>query len=320
MKKYQCILIFVTFSHFLYGQNGSLNLYNSELKRLANEISNRIVAKGKKKVAVWDFTDISGEVGALGQYTAEKISIHLTNAGGDYQMIDRQHLETIRKELKMKANGSIAPNTNSEEGTKILGQFLGADAIVTGKISIFGTYCDISVKVLDATTAALIVASDGEVQIDDRMRDFLGVPRNTSNPNDIGIDKNSIRGSMGSNELMNSNKSQNTKCNEKKIADYCFRNNSDSQLQIILTPYYRDKESGYLHSGETSKLILSQRLQQCFYNLEVERFSNFKYKILTDINSSYRLDSNILEGNFALNPCESKTYVIEQYMIPQNKK
>ena len=314
MKTLLTILISILCQN-LFGQSSSINTYNIELKRLANEISSKIVSKGKKKIAVWDFTDVSGQVGSLGQYTAEKISIHLTNASNDFQMVDRQHLETLRREGKLKANGSIAPNTDTKEGTIILGQYLGADAIVTGKISLFGTYCDISVKVLDATTAALIVASDGEVQIDDRMRDFLGVPRNPNNPNDIGIDPRGIKGSMGSNETINANKNQTTKCAENNWGDYCFRNNSVYKVKILLYPQKFQKGTPPSWDGTNQEMILSPGLQQCFYNLDAGYYARFDY-VLYYFDNTGNINQAI-KGGFTVNPCQSKTSTIDNNMFPK---
>lgn len=319
MKVSTIILLSSILCQNLFGQNTSVNAYNNELKRLANEISNKIVLKGKKKVAVWDFTDVSGQVGTLGQYTAEKVSIHLTNASSNYQMIDRQHLETIRKEIRMEKEGSFKVDLNSEEGTRKLGQFLGADVIVTGKISLFGTYCDISIKVLDATTAALIIASDGEVQLDDRMRDFLGVPRNPNNPNDIGIDPRGIKGSMGSNEIINSNKNKTTKCAENNWGDYCFRNNSAHKIKITLYPQKFQKGQPPSWDGTNQEMILPPGLQQCFYNLDAGYYARFDYVIYYMDNVGNIRGNVVMKGGFTVNACQSKTSTIDNNMIPKEE-
>ncbi|MFM2269705.1 MAG: hypothetical protein RL757_3146, partial [Bacteroidota bacterium] len=105
--------------------------FDSELEKLTSQIAQKINNKGKKKVVIWDFTDADGGTSKLGKYISEEVSISLTNAATTFQMMERQHLNTLLKENKLKSEGLI-----DEITAKKLGQLQGIDAIVTGNLSI----------------------------------------------------------------------------------------------------------------------------------------------------------------------------------------
>jgi hypothetical protein len=61
-KKPLLIIVLILFSNISFCQTD----FDSKLSILSDTIANKINLKGKKKVAVWDFTDADGQTTTLG--------------------------------------------------------------------------------------------------------------------------------------------------------------------------------------------------------------------------------------------------------------
>jgi TolB-like protein len=125
--------------------------YEKEIEQLSSQMAEKIAAKGKKSVAVVDFTDLEGNVTQLDQFIAEEFSVALAGVGKGFRVIDRTRLMSIIKENKLAATGLIDPATVSK-----LGKIAGVDALVTGTLTPFGDNVRLTVKVLDSETADII--------------------------------------------------------------------------------------------------------------------------------------------------------------------
>ncbi len=127
---------------------------DQELRDLATQLAQKITKSGKKTVAVVDFTDLQGTVTELGRFLAEELSVCLSQQASGFQVIDRTYLKTILREHKLDASGLIDPATASK-----LGEITGVQALITGTITPLGDNVSLSVKVLNATTEAIIAAT-----------------------------------------------------------------------------------------------------------------------------------------------------------------
>ena len=132
--------------------------YEKEINRLSSEIADKIAASGVKKVAVVDFTNIEGNVTALGRFIAEEFSVALAESGKDFQVVDRTHLKSIIKEHKLSKTGLIDPDTARQ-----LGKIAGVEALITGSLTPFGDSVRLVVKVLNTETAAIIGSKRGNI-------------------------------------------------------------------------------------------------------------------------------------------------------------
>ncbi|MCI5157099.1 MAG: hypothetical protein D3906_01420 [Candidatus Electrothrix sp. AUS1_2] len=130
--------------------------YEKEIEQLSAAMAEKIAAKGKKTVAVVDFTDLEGNVTQLDRFIAEEFSVALASSGKGFRVIDRTHLKSIIKENKLSATGLIDPAT-----ARKLGKIAGVDALVTGTLTPFGDNVRVTVKVLDSDTADIIDAAKG---------------------------------------------------------------------------------------------------------------------------------------------------------------
>jgi TolB-like protein len=132
--------------------------YEKEIEQLSSQLAEKIAGKGKKTVAVVDFTDLEGNVTQLDQFIAEEFSVALAGTDKGFRVIDRTRLKSIIKENKFAATGLIDPATASK-----LGKIAGVDALVTGTLTPFGDTVHLTVKVLDSDTADVIDSAKGDI-------------------------------------------------------------------------------------------------------------------------------------------------------------
>ena len=132
--------------------------YEQELRRLSGEMAQKISAAQKSTLAVVDFTDLQGDVTALGRFLAEEFSVALAGAGQGFRVIDRTHLTIILREHKLAESGVIDPSTARQ-----LGKIAGVQALITGSLTPFGDSVRIAVKILDTESAALVGSASGNI-------------------------------------------------------------------------------------------------------------------------------------------------------------
>jgi TolB-like protein len=143
--------------------------YEKEIEQLSSQMAEKISGKGKKTVAVVDFTDLEGNVTQLDQFIAEEFSVALAGASKGFRVIDRTRLKSIIKENKLAATGLIDPATASK-----LGKIAGVDALVTGTLTPFGDNVRLTVKVLDSETADVIDSAKSNIAKTPAINELLG--------------------------------------------------------------------------------------------------------------------------------------------------
>lgn len=142
--------------------------YEQEINALSAKMAANIAKAGKSRVAVVDFTDLEGNVTALGRFIAEEFSVAMLNVGANFELMDRTHLQTLLKQHKLSATGLIDPATAQQ-----LGKIAGVDALVTGTITPVGENIRLAVKILDANTAKLIGANSGNIPATEAIKVLL---------------------------------------------------------------------------------------------------------------------------------------------------
>jgi TolB-like protein len=140
-----------------------------DLRPTANALAEKIVAAGRKKVAVVDFTDLQGNATQLGRFIAEELSIALADDARQFVVIDRTSIRVILHEHKLAAEGLIDPET-----ARKLGQIAGVDTLVTGTITPLGDSVHVGLKALDTESAMLITGLTVEIPRTKAIDDLLG--------------------------------------------------------------------------------------------------------------------------------------------------
>ncbi|WP_417914657.1 FlgO family outer membrane protein [Candidatus Electronema sp. JM] len=135
--------------------------YEKEIEELSAKMAQKIADKGKKTVAVVDFTDLEGNVTQLDQFIAEEFSVALAGSSKGFRVIDRTRLKSIIKENKLAATGLIDPAT-----LRKLGNITGVDAVITGTVIPFDKIIRVSLKLLDPKDAIVIDAPTVSVEIE----------------------------------------------------------------------------------------------------------------------------------------------------------
>jgi TolB-like protein len=263
------------------------NSFDNSLKQLTDQLAAKLATHSNEKIAVWDLSDMDGGVTKIGKYIAEDLTINLADK---FHLVNRNQLNTIIKENKLKSEGFIDQVT-----TKQLKKLSNIDIIITGTITVLSNNIKITLQALDED-ANIIAGTKGDVLMNDDIRELLGIPGGgTSNSSaNKGFNR-----PLNSNESYNNPETVNQKCKEKNTGDYCFMNNTDRGLRVIY------QENG-LNMGE---ITLSPGQTQCFYDVSA---GSKKYFINETSNQAPPNHVWInAQGQINVEQCKSKTFVIK---------
>ena len=135
-----------------------LALGASSYEEGVTELSKAIVADAakfkKQKLAVVDFTDLSGNVTELGRFLAEELSVSLVITGAGLEIVDRTQLNKILKEQALSFSGVIDP-----AAVKKVGQLAGVDALIAGTITDLEDTIRLTLKIIATDTGSLVSAA-----------------------------------------------------------------------------------------------------------------------------------------------------------------
>lgn len=131
------------------------------VSQLANQISKSMQEKQKQKIAIIDFSDLNGNVTALGQFMAEELTTQLfIIAPGKFEVVERRQLIKLEEELVLGQVGII-----EEKGIKKMGQVLGVDAIVTGSMTDLGNTVKINARLMAVETAKIFAVAATDIKL-----------------------------------------------------------------------------------------------------------------------------------------------------------
>jgi TolB-like protein len=107
--------------------------------REASDYLNTRIPEGKKIAII----SVQSESAALSEYIIDEL---ISNAVNDnrYSVVDRQQLDAARSELNFNMSGEV-----SDQSAQAVGQFTGAQTIVTGRISKIGDSFRFSIRALE---------------------------------------------------------------------------------------------------------------------------------------------------------------------------
>ena len=111
--------------------------------------ANQLVQETPKnvKVAVISFASADKE---LGEFALEEINGYLSSSG-TMSLFDRKSLDSIRTENKFQMTGDV-----DDKSAVSIGQFAGADVVITGSITGSGSTQRLRFKALDVKTGAVL--------------------------------------------------------------------------------------------------------------------------------------------------------------------
>lgn len=171
MKVKQFLLILLVFTFFSTSGivHADSNLEEG-VSQLANKISSSMLEKRKQKIAIIDFSDLNGNVTALGQFIAEELTTQLfIIAPGKFEFVERRQILKLEQELALGQMGFIA-----EKGIKKMGQILGVDAVVTGSMTDLGNTVKINARLIGVESAKVFAVASTEIPKTGMVADLIG--------------------------------------------------------------------------------------------------------------------------------------------------
>lgn len=276
------------------------------LKEFTISIVQKAMERGNiKKLAVWDFTDMSKEVSSFGSYISEQFSVYAESVDS-IQLMDRQNLKSVLREHKLKSEGFIDQNTIMQ-----LGRFKEVEAVAVGSVIMADKDFQVVVKVIETNYGRTIAAGEQFFQIDKRMSAILGIEF-TENSNSKPSNNTSNRGynrPLNSNEQYNNASTVSKECDKKNTGDYCFYNNSRKNIVLFLC----DPEGGCGPSNfGATVMVLKPSESKCAYDLSAS--SVYEFQIYEEPADGYSQQTRLYlrtiidQGRIKIEQCKSKTY------------
>jgi TolB-like protein len=125
------------------------------IKELAQHISKNMSETGKKKIAVVEFSDLNGNIRALGQFLAEELITELfLISPGKFEVVERRQLMKVLSEQKLTMSGLL-----DSKAMESVGKILGIDAIVTGSITDLGNDIKANARMIGVDTARVFAVA-----------------------------------------------------------------------------------------------------------------------------------------------------------------
>lgn len=125
------------------------------IKELAQQISRNMTETGKKKIAVVEFSDLNGNIRALGQFLAEELITELfLISPGQFEVVERRQLMKVLDEQKLTTSGLL-----DAKAMDSVGKILGIEAIVTGSITDLGNNVKVNARMIGVDTAKVFAVA-----------------------------------------------------------------------------------------------------------------------------------------------------------------
>lgn len=157
LKIHKLYLTLAVFFSLIYNLSFA---YEEEIRNLSSSIAEGVTKAGKRTIAVFEFTDLQGNITELGRFLAEELSVDLAKG---FEVIDRTYLESILPEHE----------AFNVKAIKRLAQVAGVDAIVTGSVIPLGDSIRVSCKVIATDTARVIAATKGNILKTESIEELL---------------------------------------------------------------------------------------------------------------------------------------------------
>jgi hypothetical protein len=172
MKRILLIVIFLG-NQAIYAQ-----ALDQHLNIIGEDLATRIIKKGKKQVALLDFTTENGQTNALTRYVQEFVEFHLINT--ELEVLDRKHLKLLLSENRLQSDGLI-----NETTAKAAVGFTKIEGWILGEVISNGDEVIVRLKVLDIATSRVFAASMTE-KITDRKVSVILQPKSCYTCNGSG--------------------------------------------------------------------------------------------------------------------------------------
>ena len=108
----------------------------------------------KIKIGIIEFQSLNEEAkkDILGKVFSEVLTTSFVNSDA-FNIIEREHIEKVVKELQLTQSGIIDPSS-----AKQIGKMVGADAILTGSVIKFGNDMRVDARIIEVESGIILTA------------------------------------------------------------------------------------------------------------------------------------------------------------------
>jgi len=241
--------IFIFVAVFAFAQT-AVSL-DAALKNSTSYLNGRIPPR--TKVVVLNFTS---DWVKLSDYVIEELIGYIVNEG-TLTVVDRQNLETIRKEMDFQLSGEVSDDTAQSIGKK-----LGAQTIISGAITAIGNSYRLRIRAISVETAQILGMQNVDVAQDSRIASLTGTAYST---------------------VANTSKSTSNNTNTVTIYSY-LPNPNDMKIETDAT-YGNGKSTGNVSIGKE----VIDGIDRSVINLSITRNKGYEYPW-----GQLKIDSSIL--------------------------
>lgn len=277
--------------------------FDTQVQNISQQLSGSIKNLGEKKVAVFNFADLQGNITELGRYTAESFSIELVNSG--LSVIDRSRLKDLINELKLSDEKLLDPKNIIK-----LGELAGIDIAITGTTTMLDNSVELSVKALDIRKGIIVAGRRGSFTRTDAINQLFrsqvqggGAPSAVAHmPSATGSEKSNAFDDANGVKITTMN---NADCYDGRIwfGNICFENHLNVDLVL-----YR------LSNSMQPNLIIPQNGKSCPARIPLSNSRSSTPTRPRDFIFYFKTagDENIMYGSMTVlvESCKTKTIAL----------
>lgn len=135
---------------------------NAAMPLLVDGLVTSLGQRQAGKITVADLIGPEDTITGLGEYISEKISVKLFSSGRFPDFMERRQLKQVIAAIKMENSGYFDRETASK-----FGKMIGVDAMVIGVVKDLGAYYDVTVKMVQSETGAVLAMSESMLAKDE---------------------------------------------------------------------------------------------------------------------------------------------------------
>lgn len=172
VKKFHTLILMAMFlCFFCIPSSSTFAASNLEegIEELAQQISKNMTEKGKKKIAVVEFSDLDGNITAFGQFLAEELITQLFMISpGQFEVVERRQLMKVLSEQRLTMSGLLDAKAMGN-----VGKILGIESLVTGSVADLGSAVKVNARLIGVDTAKVFAVAATKIPKIDIVKDLL---------------------------------------------------------------------------------------------------------------------------------------------------
>lgn len=270
IKKLVLILLMLTFS-VMHAQS-----FDMSLEKMAEEMAVKLNRTNNLKFAIYPFYDKNKKHTDLSRLISDDFSVYLAQNAKSYSIMERDLLDQYMQEHQMNEEGLIDPKTAKE-----FGMLIAVDAYITGKVMVMSTYVRLHVFAINTQTGERLYSDFQKIPLDEDIAEFVG-----------------IYNLKEKQEKANMYISSNADCAQQKVGDYCFVNDGNKPIYILLT------NTGPMLTF-SKRLTVAPHDKGCFKNLPAGK--SYYYQVS---DNRVVISKVLYEGDIQINLCKSDYKII----------